>query len=79
MAEEKTFYEHKGVRSHDQGDIANSAKRAAMEDHDEMYGRAGTFVFVRFEDFTQRNSREGVLGEIRKHKCSITVVWEHNP
>ncbi|HHB75004.1 MAG TPA: hypothetical protein ENK84_00465 [Desulfobulbus sp.] len=79
MAEEKTFYQHKGVRSHEQGDITNSAKRAAMVDHDEKYGRAGTFELVRFEDFHQKNWREGLGGSIRKHKCSITVVWEHKP
>jgi len=77
MTEEKTFYSHEGVRSHGEGDIANSAKHAAIADHDEMYGRAGNFEFLRFEDYTQRNWREGIFGEIRKHKCSITVVWQH--
>jgi hypothetical protein len=51
MAEERTFYRHDGVRSHDVGAIADAAKRAAQEDHDEQYGRAGTFEFLRFEDY----------------------------
>jgi hypothetical protein len=79
MAEEKTFYRHDGVRGHDVGSIASAAQLAAQEDHDEQYGRAGTFEFLRFEDFQQRNWREGHFGEIRKHRCTVTAIWQHKP
>jgi hypothetical protein len=79
MAEEKTFYEHEGVRSHDEGSIRDDAKRAGQEDHDDKYGTAGTDEFLRFEDFQQKNWRERRFGEIRKHRRSVTVIWQHKP
>jgi len=78
MKEQKTFYKHKGVVSHQIGEIAKAAKKAARNDHDELYGRAGTFEFLRFENFKQKNWREGIFGEIRNHRCWVTVIWKHN-
>ena len=79
MAEEKTFYRHDGVRKHDVGAIAQAAKHAGEEDHNEKYGTAGTYEFLRLEDYYQHNWREGLFGEIRKHKCTVTVIWQHKP
>ena len=78
MNEEKTFYRHNGVRSHDVGYMADDAKNAAQVDHDEVYGRAGTFEFLRIEDYKQKNWLEQA-GTVRKHRCTMTVIWQHHP
>ncbi len=79
MAEEQTFFRHDGVRSHDQGSIADDAKRAGQADHDDEYGTAGTYEFLRLENFQQKNWREGPGGTVRKHRCTVTAIWQHNP
>ena len=79
MAEEQTFFKHSGVRQHDEGAIAQAAKDAGKADHHDKYGEAGTYEFLRLENFQQRNWREGLGGGERHHECSVTVVWQHKP
>ena len=51
MAEEQTFFKHSGVRQHDEGAIAQAAKDAGKADHHDKYGEAGTYEFLRLENF----------------------------
>jgi len=63
---------------HDLVSIADDAKKAGQADHDVTYGRAGTYEFLRFEDYQQKNWLE-MAGTVRKHRCTVTVIWQHKP